>query len=43
MAVVDVGPSGLVLVEVHPEYTVDDVVAATGAPLDVANVRPMTL
>ncbi len=41
MAVVDVGPSGLVLVEVHPDYGVADVVAATGARLDVSNVRPM--
>ena len=43
MAVIDVGASGLVLMEVHPEFSVEDVVAATGAPLDVAHVRPMTL
>jgi 3-oxoacid CoA-transferase subunit B len=42
MAVIDVGPSGLVLMEVHPDYSVEDVVAATGAPLDVAHVHPMT-
>ncbi len=41
MAVIDVGPSGLVLAEVHPDYQVADVVAATGARLDVSNVRPM--
>lgn len=41
MAVIDVGPSGLVLVEIHPDYDVKDVVAATEAALDVEDVRPM--
>jgi 3-oxoacid CoA-transferase subunit B len=33
MAVIEVKPEGLVLVEVAPGYTTDDVRAATGAPL----------
>jgi len=33
-AVIDVSPGGLVLVEVSPEVTVEEVIAATGAPLD---------
>jgi 3-oxoacid CoA-transferase subunit B len=43
MAVIDVGPSGLTLVEVHPDYQVKDVLAATGAPLAMGDVRPMQL
>ncbi len=43
MAVIDVGPSGLTLVEVHPDYTAKDVLAATGATLAMGDVRPMLL
>jgi 3-oxoacid CoA-transferase subunit B len=43
MAVIDVGPSGLVLVEVHPDYRVEDVVAATEAKLATSDVRAMQL
>lgn len=41
MAVIDVGPSGLELLEVHPDCTVDDVVAATAAELTIGDVREM--
>ena len=41
MAVIDVGPSGLTLLEVHPDHTVDEVVKATGATLAVADPKPM--
>ncbi len=41
MAVIDVTPEGLVLREIAPDTTIDDVVRATGAPLDVRNVQPM--
>ncbi|MGE7622771.1 3-oxoacid CoA-transferase subunit B [Viridibacillus sp. NPDC096237] len=38
-AVIDVTPSGLVLREVFEGYTVEEVVAATGANLNVENVQ----
>lgn len=41
MAVLQVSDSGLVLLEFAPEITVDDVVQATAAPLDVSRARPM--
>ncbi|MBZ0267210.1 3-oxoacid CoA-transferase subunit B [bacterium] len=43
MAVIDVGPDGLELVEVHPEFTVDDVVAATEAELTIGDVETMEI
>ncbi|WP_409330474.1 CoA transferase subunit B [Trujillonella humicola] len=44
LAVVDVTPSGFVLRETAPGVTADEVVAATGAPLAVADdVREMSL
>jgi len=43
MAVIDVGPSGLELVEVHPELSVEEVVAATEATLHIGDVREMEI
>ena len=36
MGVIEVTPDGLVLTEINPEFTVDQVKTATGAPLKVA-------
>ncbi len=42
MGVIEVTPRGLVLVELHPEFTVEQVQAATEATLHVADdLRPM--
>lgn len=44
MAVIDIGPSGLILKEVAPGLSVDDVKIATGAPLRLAeDFREMVL
>ncbi|MEB7447680.1 CoA transferase subunit B [Arthrobacter koreensis] len=36
LAVIEVGPEGLILREIAPGVSIEDVVAATGAPLEVA-------
>jgi acetate CoA/acetoacetate CoA-transferase beta subunit len=41
MAVMEVKDDGLHLLEVHPDYTVDEVVKATDADLIINNVIPM--
>jgi len=43
LAVIDVEPSGLRLVEVHPDSSVDEVVAATEAVLAIGDVRTMEI
>jgi 3-oxoacid CoA-transferase subunit B len=42
LAVIDVTPRGLKLLEVAPEVTVDEVIAATGAPLEVDAATQLT-
>lgn len=37
MGVMEVRPEGLVLTEIHPDYTVEDVKAATGCELHIAD------
>jgi 3-oxoacid CoA-transferase subunit B len=41
IAVIEVTPAGLILRERAPETTVDDIVARTGAPLNVSGVKVM--
>jgi acetate CoA/acetoacetate CoA-transferase beta subunit len=42
MGVIEVTPKGLVLTEIHPEFTVDQVIAATEAHLTISpNLKPM--
>jgi 3-oxoacid CoA-transferase subunit B len=40
LAIIDVEPEGLVLREVAPDMSVDDVIRATGAPLHIALAVP---
>ena len=42
MGVIEVTPKGLVLKEIHPEFTVEQVQAATEAPLIISDdLKPM--
>ena len=42
MGVIEVTPNGLVFTEIHPEFTVDQVIAATEAHLTISpNLKPM--
>lgn len=42
MGVMDITPEGIVLREIHPEFTVEDVQAATGATLIISpDLKPM--
>ena len=44
MGVMEVTPQGIVLKEIHPEFTVDQVIAATEAKLIIADdLKPMQL
>jgi 3-oxoacid CoA-transferase subunit B len=43
LAVIDVTPKGLVLVERAPDATVDDILKVTEAPLDTSNVAVMDI
>jgi 3-oxoacid CoA-transferase subunit B len=43
LAVIDVTPKGLVLVERAPDATVDDILRVTEAPLDTSNVAVMDI
>ena len=41
MAVMEVRKDGLHLLEIHPDYTIDDVLKATEADLIIDEVKPM--
>jgi acetate CoA/acetoacetate CoA-transferase beta subunit len=42
MGVIEVTPQGLVLTELHPDFTKEQVLEATGAPLTISpNLKPM--
>ena len=42
MAVIEVRPEGLVMTEINPEFTVEQVQAATAAPITVSeNLKSM--
>ena len=42
MGVMDVTPEGIVLKELHPDYTLDDIKAATGCELIISpDLKPM--
>jgi len=43
LAVIDVTPDGLVLREVAPGHTVEEIMSATGAPLDSSDVVEMAI
>ncbi len=44
MGVIDITPEGIVLKEIHPEFTVEDVQAATEAKLIISpNLKPMDI
>ena len=44
MGVMDITPEGIVLKEIHPEFTVEDVLAATEAKLIISpNLNPMDI
>lgn len=44
MGVMDITPEGIVLKEIHPEFTVEDVQAATDAKLIISpNLKPMDI
>ncbi len=43
MAVIEVAETGLILREVHPDKTIEEVVQLTGATLDISNVGVMNV